>query len=366
MSLVKALREQSGAPITECKDAIAAAVAQSPAPSTDADLLSLATDVLRKKGISTASKKSGRAATEGLVAVAVDGRRTRAAVVEVNSETDFAARNERFQSAVHSVAQAALAAPSPSASAESSDVSGVLAAAAGDGGQTVAAMLTDTVTVLRENIQLRRSSVVSVQGQGAIGVYVHNAVAAAPSSSASSSSQPPSTRLGRTACAVALSFSPSASSTISLSSSSSSSSSSSLSELANRLAMQVTAASPTFLSVASIPAAVLEHERSILATQTALKAKDPKHTQRIVDGKLNKYYEEHVLTEQRLVVALSDAGQDGEVGKLRVREALEREGQARGGRLEVTAFVKYTVGEGIKRDESKRSFAEEVASKLSG
>ena len=361
MALVKQLRESSGAPITECKDAIAQVVAQSSSlspPPSDSALLSLATDLLRKKGISTASKKSGRTASEGLVAVALNSEQTRAAVVELNSETDFAARNERFQSTLQSIAVAALSALQPHAANDDHAVSTLLAAQSE--GKSVQDALTDTVAVLRENIQLRRATALAVEGEGAIGVYVHNAVSPSPSPSSSN------TRLGRTVAAVALSFHPS--------SSSSSSPPPSpfplapLSSLAHKLAMQVTAASPTFLSIASVPPSTLSHERSILQEQAQAKAPSSKHLQRIIDGKMQKWYEEAVMLEQKMVVGLAEEGGGGEgeeAGKVRVREVLEREGNRRGGKVEVVGFVKYTVGEGVKRDEGKLSFAEEVASKIS-
>ena len=368
MALVKQLREASGAPITECKDAVAQAVAQSSShspPPSDSDLLSLATDLLRKKGVSTASKKSGRTANEGLVAVAVNAEQTRAAVVELNSETDFAARNERFQATLQSITRTALTALQPSgvASDEAAERSAVAALlAAQSEGKSVQDVLTDTVTVLRENIQLRRATALAVDGQGAIGVYVHNAVA--PSSSSHSS--PSSARLGRTVAAVALSFHPTSSS----SSPSSASSLPPLASLAHKLAMQVTAASPTFLSIPSIPASTLSHERSILLEQAQAKSPNSKHLQRIIDGKVQKWYEDVVMLEQRMVVSVGDeeggGGGEGEAaGKVRVREVLEREGKRRGGKVEVVGFVKYTVGEGVKKDEAKLTFAEEVASKLS-
>ena len=362
MALVKRLRELSGAPITECKEAITQSVAQSTSssPSSDSAILSLATDWLRKKGLSTASKKTGRTASEGLVAVAVSPDERRAVVVELNSETDFAARNDRFQSTLHSIAQAALlttgqAVPTGGAedNGEQAVVSRVLAAQTE--GKTVQELLTDTVTVLRENLQLRRAAMVTVEGDnGAIGVYIHNAVNTTTPSPSSSSS----TRLGRTVAVVALSFSPSSSSTPP-----STSSSTPLSSLAHKLAMQVTAASPSYLSIASIPPSVLSHERSILASQTSLKPSKPQHTERILEGKMKKFYEEQVMEEQPMLVAYGEEGEGG-AGKLKVREVLEREGKKRGGTVRVTGLVKYTVGEGVKKDESKKSFADEVASKL--
>ena len=127
--------------------------------------------------------------------------------------------------------------------------------------------------------------------------------------------------------------------------------------------MQVTAASPQYLSVQSIPPSVLAHERSILQSQMALKAASPQHSQRILDGKMNRFYEEQCMEEQPLLVAVGDdAPATG--GKVKVKEALEREGKRRGGKVKVVGMVKFTVGEGVKKAEGKMSFADEVASKL--
>ena len=181
--MVKRLREQSGAPIVECRDAITQALKQSSsAPLSDSELLSLATDLLRKKGIATASKKSGRTASEGLVAVAVSADHRRAAVVELNSETDFAARNDRFQATLHTIAQTALSSLQPSPAAEDSpdQAAATRLLSAQAEGKSVQDVLTDTVTALRENLHLRRAALLTVEGNGAIGVYVHNAVTPPP------------------------------------------------------------------------------------------------------------------------------------------------------------------------------------------
>ena len=350
MAMVKQLREQSGAPIVECRDAVSQALAQSSSsPISDSALLSLATDLLRKKGIATASKKSGRTASEGLVAVALSSDHHRAAIVELNSETDFAARNERFQSTLQHIADTALSSLHTPAAAESPDSTAVRLLTVQAGQKSVQDVLTDTVTVLRENLHLRRAALLSVEGEGAIGVYVHNAVNSTSSSA---------TRLGRTVAAVALSFTPSSS----FSPSSPASSSSPLSDLANKLAMQITAASPQYVSVQSVPASVLEHERSILQSQMTLKkAPNPQHTQKILNGKMNKFYEEQVMEEQLMLVSVGD---EAAGAKVKVREVLEKEGKKRGGKVAVVGMVKFTVGEGVKKDEGKMSFADEVASKL--
>ena len=376
MALVKQLREQSGAPITECREAVAAASSTAPADSAAADLLSLATDILRKRGISTASKKAGRVASEGLVSVGISTDRKRGVLLEMNSETDFAARNERFQSTLQQLAVTALTAVKPAiiqsteqAESESESALQSLLSASNDG-KVVRDVIADTVSALRENIQLRRVAALAIDGDGAIGSYVHNAVTPAASTASS-----PATRLGRTATLVALSFKSNSSTA---SSSSSSVDPSTLASIANKLAMQITASPPIYLSRHHIPAATLQHERTILEEQSKAKAADPssrpgqppkavkpvdaKQLERIVTGRLNKFYEETCLLDQLLVVSVGE-GSDGETGKLRVSGVLGEEGKRLGGVLEVVGFVRYAVGEGVKKQEGK-SFAEEVASKL--
>ena len=376
MALVKQLREQSGAPITECKEAVAAATTTAQPDSPAADLLTLATDILRKRGVSTASKKAGRVASEGLVSVGISADRKRGVLVEMNSETDFAARNERFQSTLQQLAATALTAVQPATlqsteQAESESESALLTLlSASSEGKTVKDVMADTVTTLRENIQLRRVAALAVDGEGAIGSYVHNAVTTAASSSSTA------TRLGRTATLVGLSFKPNSSSSPSVDQSS-------LVSLANKLAMQITASPPTYLSRHHIPPATLQHERTILEEQSKAKAADTsskpgqppkqakpvdaKQLERIVTGRLNKYYEEVCLLDQLLVVSVGGEGEGGDgqgVGKVRVSGMLSDEGKKRGGVLEVVGFVRYTVGEGVKKPEAKMTFAEEVANKL--
>ena len=380
MALVKQLREQSGAPITECKEAVSSATTAQP-NSSAADLLSLATDILRKRGVSTASKKAGRVASEGLVSLSLSADRKRGVLVEMNSETDFAARNERFQSTLQQLALTALTAIKPAtlqsteqAESESESALQSLLSASSEG-KVVKDVMADTVSALRENIQLRRAVALAVDGDGVIGSYVHNAVTpAATSPSSSSSSSSVGTRLGRTATLVALSFKHTSHSLPAIDHSS-------LLTLANKLAMQLTASPPTYLSRHHIPPATLQHERTILQEQSKAKAADTtsrpgqpakphkpvddKQLERIVAGRLNKYYEETCLLDQLLVVSVGEAGEGGEggVGKVRVGGMLSEEGKRRGGVLELVGFVRYAVGEGVKKQEGK-SFAQEVASKL--
>lgn len=350
MALVKQLRDASGAPMMECKDAISAAMATA---QSDADILSAATDILRKKGISTANKKSGRAASEGLAAVTVSADRTEAAVVEINSETDFCARNERFQALVSHLSASATQLTSKSSSqaimgslrdttgGSDIDLTSMLAAKVDNG--TVQSLITDTITSLRENIQLRRVGALSVKTpNGVIGRYVHNAVASDPAAA---------TKLGRTATLVALEFVPQ--------NTAMPASSSELIEIANKLAMHITAANPQYLSISSVPASVIEHERQVLLEQGKAAGKDEKHLDKVVQGRLNKFYEEACLLEQKLVVTFGDP----DAKPVKVQTFLNETGKKMQGQMSISGFIKFAVGETVVKQE-KQSFADEVASKL--
>ena len=344
MKLVKQLREQSGAPITECKDAINASTTTE--NSTDeASILRAASEWLRKRGVATATKKSGRAATEGLIGIALNNTYKSASIIEINSETDFAAKNERFQSAVQQLAALKLSENSSNNnSAESQNI------------------VTDTVTALRENIQNRRSDLLTVNN-GVIGIYMHNSI---PTNTNTM-------KLGKTGAMVAIETS---------SNIENSAHKQSLIELANKLAMQIVAAQPKYVDKSSIPADVIAKEREILLTAAtspeaaaaaAAQAKrdgqsskanktvsDPKILERMIDGRMNKYYEENVLNEQKFVIS---ADNTAAAQPMKVSAMLGAEGKRMNSELKITGFIKYSVGEGLAPKETL-SFAEEVASKL--
>ena len=299
-ALVKELREKSGAGMMDCKKAL----------TESAGDIEAAVDWLRKKGLAAASKKAGRVAAEGLVAVAGEG--TTAVVVEVNSETDFVARNADFQKFVASIADAALAVKG--------DHEALLAATPG-GGKSMADQVTDMIATIGENLNLRRSAGLSVS-DGVVASYVHAAVA--PS-------------LGRIGVLVALE---------------STGDKAKLETLGKQLAMHVAATNPQSVDVASLDPAAIERERSVLSEQAKASGKPDDIIAKMVEGRIRKFYEEVVLTEQVFVV-------DGET---RVSKVIEAAAKDVGAPIKLTGFVRFGLGEGIEREE--KDFASEVAAQL--
>lgn len=302
-ALVKELREKTGAGMMDCKRALA---------ETGGDLEG-AVDWLRKKGLSTAAKKAGRLAAEGLVGVAVRG--LAGAVVEINSETDFVARNDRFQGFVRTVAGLAVG---------GEGTLEALAAAAYPGtGRTVTEELTHLIATIGENLVLRRTQRLRVE-KGLIASYVHNTLAPG---------------LGRIGVVVALD---------------SPAPPDALAELGKQLAMHVAAAGPLYLDIASVPAAALERERAVLREQAAASGRPEAILARMVEGRLRKFYEEVVLLEQIFVV-------DQE---RRIAKVVEDAAKAAGAPIRVAGFVRFALGEGIERP--RGDFAAEVAAAAAG
>jgi elongation factor Ts len=294
---VKELREKSGAGMMDCKTALT---------ENDGDM-EAAIDWLRTKGLSAAAKKAGRAAAEGLVGMAVDGKT--GALVEINSETDFVARNEVFQGFVSKTTTLALA---------HGDDEAALKAATFDDGASVDEAVVELVATIGENIGFRRSAQLSV-GDGVVVGYVHNQVAPG---------------LGKIGVLVALESTGDAGK---------------LDELGRQLAMHVAAAQPQFLDVASVDAGALDREREVLAEQARESGKPEEIIEKMVEGRLRKFYEEVVLNEQTFVI-------DGETKISKVVEAAAKE---IGTPVALAGFVRFTLGEGIERRED--DFAEEVA-----
>lgn len=300
-ALVKTLRDKTGAGMMDCKKAL----------TESAGEIDDAVDWLRKNGLAAAAKKAGRVAAEGLVAVATEG--PRGALVEVNAETDFVGRNEEFQSFVRDVAGIALKTDGPL---------GTLAEAAmGEG--TVASRLTDLIARIGENMSLRRIERLSV-GSGAVGSYVHNSVAPG---------------LGRIGVLVGLE---------------STDGSERLGQFARQLAMHVAAATPQWTSIEDIDAASLDRERSVLTEQARASGRPENIVEKMVEGRLRKFYEESVLLEQTFVI-------DGESKVSKAVEALAGE---IGTSVSVTGFQRFMLGEGIERKEE--DFAAEVAATVGG
>jgi len=302
-ALVKELREKTGAGMMDCKRALAETAAN----------LEDAIDWLRKKGLSAAAKKAGRIAAEGLIAVAASGGR--GAVVEVNAETDFVARNESFQKFAATVGAIALDAAGDLEQIKSAPYPGT--------GRNVGEELTHMVATIGENMSLRRAAAWTVS-PGVVASYVHNALAPG---------------LGKIGVLVALE---------------SAAAPDKLLALGRQLAMHVAAANPQATEIADVDPAAVDRERNILAEQARASGKPEEIIAKMVEGRLRKFYEDVVLLEQTYVI-------DGES---KVRAAVQIAAKELGAPVRVAGFVRYALGEGIERNKS--DFAAEVAAQLGG
>ncbi|MFD1333310.1 translation elongation factor Ts [Methylopila musalis] len=296
-ALVKELREKTGAGMMDCKNALA---------EVDGDV-EAAVDWLRKKGLAKAAKKAGRVAAEGLVALAVDGGK--GVAVEVNSETDFVARNPEFQEMASSIASVALTAGSETAAIE---------AAAYPGGGTVAEKIQATIGKIGENMTLRRAAALSVS-QGVIGSYVHGQVAP---------------NLGKIAVLVGLESAGKAEA---------------LAALGRQVAMHVAATNPQGLDASSIDPAIVEREKGVLASK-AREGGKPEHViEKIVESGIKTFFKESTLVEQPFI----------HDGSKTVAQALQAAEAEVGAPIKLTGFVRLALGEGVEKEES--DFAAEVA-----
>ena len=295
---VKELRERTGAGMMDCKSALVESAGD----------MDAAMDSLRTKGLAAAAKKSGRAASEGLIGLKTNGQG--GAMVEVNSETDFVARNETFQTFVANVAAIAL------------DVGGdfdkLMAAPYPGTDRTVEEETVQLVATIGENISVRRSAGSSVSG-GLIADYMHNKVAP---------------DLGKIGVLIALESEAPADK---------------LAEIGKNLAMHICSADPQSIDIGSVDPAALERERKILADQARESGKPDDIVDKMVEGRLRKYYEETVLLEQVFVLDT-----DVKVGK-----AIEAAAKDAGAGITVAGFVRFNLGEGLEGRED--DFAEEVA-----
>ena len=301
-ALVKDLRAKTGAGMMDCKKALA---------ECNGDL-EAAVDWLRKKGLAAAAKKAGRVAAEGLIAVAVAGNR--GAVVEVNAETDFVARNDQFQAMVRNIAKVALD--------EGGDVGAVAAAAYPGSGRNVQEEIVNAVATIGENMSLRRSASLSVE-KGVVAAYVHNALGEG---------------IGKMGVLVALK---------------SAGKPEVLQAFGRQLAMHVAAANPQSVNVANLDPAAVERERAVLAEQAKTSGKPAEIIAKMVEGRLRKFYQDVVLLEQTFVI-------DGETP---VAKAVAAAAKDAGAPIEVAGFVRFALGEGVEKKEA--DFATEVA-KMTG
>ena len=299
-ALVKELRERTGAGMMDCKKALA---------ENDGDI-EASIDWLRTKGLAAAAKKAGRVAAEGLVGVVTDG--TRGAMVEVNSETDFVAKNEQFQGFVRDVTQVALA-------GDIADID-ALGAAAYPAGGSVAEALTQNIATIGENQSLRRVAILSV-GSGVVTGYVHNASASG---------------LGKIGVLVALESAAPAEV---------------LEPLGKQIAMHIAAANPLALTGEAIDPAVIEREAAIAREKNADKiaGKPADIAEKILKGPVDKFRKESALLTQAVVFD----------GKTPVQDYVSAEAKAAGGSATIVDFVRFQLGEGIEKQQS--DFAAEVA-----
>jgi elongation factor Ts len=297
-ALVKELRDRTGAGMMDCKKALA----------ENGGDIEASIDWLRTKGLAAAAKKAGRVAAEGLVGVATEG--TRGALVEINSETDFVAKNEQFQAFVRDVTKVAL-------DGSISDIDALAAATYPTGG-TVAEALTQNIATIGENQSLRRSAIVSVES-GVVAGYVHNAAAAG---------------MGKIGVLVALE---------------STASGEALEALGKQIAMHVAAANPLALNGDDLDADLVARERAIAEEKAAESGKPAEIVAKMVDGAIAKYRKENARLSQLFVMD----------GKTPVAEVITAAGKDVGATITLKQFVRFQLGDGIEKEES--DFAAEVA-----
>jgi elongation factor Ts len=303
-ALVKELRDKTGAGMMDCKRALAENNGE----------VEPSIDWLRTKGLAAAAKKAGRVAAEGLIGLATAANA--AALVEVNSETDFVARNELFQNFVRQVSQLAVAADR--------DIEALKSASFAGNGKTVEGELTDLIGRIGENMVLRRIARLAV-AQGHVASYVHNAI---------------SPGLGKIGALVALE---------------SAAGDNVLAPLGRQLAMHIAFASPAYLDSSLVPAAEIERERGVLRQQALESGKSEDVVERMVEGRLRNFYGQTVLLEQIFVSPDAD-------GKTRVGKVVETASKNAGAPIKLAAFVRFALGEGIDRPPS--DFAGEVGAQL--
>ncbi|GHS91685.1 elongation factor Ts [Alphaproteobacteria bacterium] len=295
--LIRKIREKTGAGMMDCKTALV---------EVDGNF-DEAVDWLRKKGLAAAAKKASRVAADGLVCVAAKDDRS-AVVLEVNSETDFVAKNQKFQDFVLSVAKMA---------AESSLTDRDALLSASLNGTPLNDAATDLIAVLGENIDVRRVASVTVS-EGIVAAYVHSAVAPG---------------LGKIGVLVALE---------------SSGTSEILKEFGHKLAMHAAASSPFYLTIADVPTSVIDHEKEILREQIAGSDRPPEVLEKMLEGRVRKFFEETVFVEQPYVMD----------NKKKVAAAVQEFAKELGAPVALKAFVRFALGEGIEKTVS--DFAEDV------
>ena len=300
-ALVKELREKTGVGMMDCKKALVENNGE----------IEAAVDWLRTKGLSAAEKKAGRVASEGLIGISVEGGT--GALVEVNAETDFVARNDDFQAFVQTVADLARA--------SGDDLEALKAADYPETDRTVEEELTHMIATIGENMSLRRVQNVTA-GNGALGSYMHNALIPG---------------LGKIGVLVALESEADAAA---------------FETLVKQIAMHVAAAKPQAVNRDGLDQAVVERERDVLVEQARESGKPEEIIEKMIEGRMRKYYEEVCLLDQTFVI-------DGES---KIEKVLEDAGKEAGKPVSVSAFGLFILGEGIEK--KKEDFAAEVAAAI--
>ena len=297
-SMIKELREKSGAGMLDCKKAL-----------TESDgNIEAAIDWLRKKGLAAAAKKSGRTAAEGLVSIAVNGNQ--GAIIELNAETDFVARNEQFQELAKHIAEAALT--------TGNDIEALKKASYPASDRNIEDEVTHAISTIGENMNLRRATSITA-ANGFVASYIHNA--AAPG-------------LGKIAVLVAVETDSDAPA---------------VQEIAKQVAMHIAAAKPEALTRDDIDAQTLERERQVFKEQAIASGKPAEIAEKMVEGRIRKYYGEIVLLEQPFVID----------GKTPVKEAIDAAAKETGANISISDYAMFQLGEGIEKEEN--DFAAEVA-----
>lgn len=302
-AMVKELRDKTGAGMMDCKKALA----------ENAGDMEAAVDWLRAKGIAKADKKSGRTAAEGLIAVASEGKS--AVVVEVNSETDFVARNDGFQDLARSIAAVAL-------KTDGSDAA-VAAATVPSTGKSVTDTVKDAIGHIGENMSFRRSAKLSVD-DGVVATYVHNAVADG---------------LGKLGVIVAVKSTGNAEA---------------LNAIGRQVAMHIAATNPLALTSDDVDAGIADRERNVFIEQARESGKPEAIIEKMVEGRMRKFFEEVALLSQSFVMNPD----------LTVGEAVKAAAAEAGAPVEIAGFVRFQLGEGIEKETS--DFAAEVAAAVKG
>jgi elongation factor Ts len=296
-SLVKVLRERTGAGMLDCQKALI---------ENNGDI-EAAVDFLRKKGLAAAAKKAGRVAAEGLVVISVEG--LKGAVVEINSETDFVARNDKFKELAKNISTVAL---------KSSTIDS-LKSAKYPSGKTVEEEITENIAIIGENLSLRRVSTLEVSN-GVIASYMHNAVAP---------------NMGKIGVIVALE---------------SAGNKDKLNELGKQIAMHAAAARPQALTVEDLDPATVEREKDIIREQSKASGRPADVIEKMIEGRIRKFYEEVVLLNQLFVID----------GKTKISDVIANAKAEVGAEVKLTGFIRFELGEGIEVQAS--DFASEVAS----